>query len=347
MPEVLISIVVATLNEEEYIERCMLSLLSQRNVPGEYEVLVLDGGSEDRTVAILQDIAKRDPRVRMSENPQRIQVHAFNLGLKKARGQYIAVVGAHAEYDRDYITTCLHLLNTTGAANVGGVPTNLGKSPVGQAIAWAMSNPFGARGARFRYAKRDEFTDSLFGFFCRKSTLEGLGGFDEKYVTDEDSELNYRIRQAGGKVLVSPKIRLKYYVRRSLRALARQMFRYGYGKAQTQRNCAGALREHPSPLPLLVAGTLASLAWLLIKPSWPALIVPLTCSLCALVGGVVSFCDTRSIKVAILTPLVLATMHFAWGLGWWVGVWRFGFPKLSQPGPGRPGAQKEALKSRS
>jgi hypothetical protein len=162
-----------------------------------------------------------------------------------------------------------------------------------------------------------------------------LGGFDERYVTDEDSELNYRIRQAGGKVLVSPKIRLKYFVRSSLRALARQLFRYGYGKAQTQRNCAGAFREHPSPLPLLIAGTFVSLAWLLIRPSWPALIVPLACSLCALVGGVVSFCETRSFKVAILTPFVLATMHFAWGLGWWVGVWRFGLPKLTQPGPYR------------
>jgi glycosyltransferase involved in cell wall biosynthesis len=97
MAEILVSIVMAVLNEEEYIERCMLSLLSQRNVPGEYEVLVFDGGSEDRTLTILQDIAKQDHRVRLLKNPHRIQVYAFNLGLKEARGQYIAVVGAHAE----------------------------------------------------------------------------------------------------------------------------------------------------------------------------------------------------------------------------------------------------------
>jgi len=346
MVDLLVSIVVATLNEEEYIERCMSSLLSQRNVPGEYEVLVLDGGSEDRTLALLQDIAERDHRVRLLKNPDRIQVHAYNLGLQEARGQYIAVVGAHAEYDCDYVSTCLHLLNTTDATNVGGVPTHIGKGPVGQAIAWAMSSPLGVGGTRNRYAKRDEFTDGSFGFFCRKSALEVLGGFDEKYVTDEDLELNYRIRRAGGKVLASPRIRLKYFVRKSLRALWQQKFRYGYGRAQTHRNCAGSFRIAHAPPPLLIAGTLVSLAWLLSKPGWPALIVPLAYSLFALAGGLISFCRTRSFKVAILAPCVLATMHFAGGLGWWFGVRRFGFPNVTQSGPGGAGLQKGAAKAR-
>ncbi|MGA2607124.1 MAG: glycosyltransferase family 2 protein [Terriglobia bacterium] len=346
MPKVLASIVMATLNEEEYIERCMLSLLSQRDVPGEYEVLVFDSGSEDRTLAILQDIAKRDSRVRLLKNPERVQVHAYNLGLKEARGQYIAVVGAHAEYDCDYLTTCLHLLNTTGATNVGGVQNPVGKGPVGQAIAWAMSSPLGVGGEAKYYAKREEFIDNVFGFFCRKSALEVLGGFDEKYVSGEDFELNYRARRAGGGVLVSPRIRLKYFVRSSLRALAGQLFRNGYGRAQTHGNCHGSFRKWHSLPPLLVAATLASLAWLLIKPGWPALIVPLAYSLFALAGGLISFCDTRSLKVAILAPFVLATMHYAWGLGWWLGVRRFGFPKVTQSGPRGSRVQKEAVKSR-
>jgi len=336
----------ATLDEEEYIEGCMLSLLSQRNVPGEYEVLVFDGGSEDRTLAILQDIAKRDQRVRLLKNPERVQVHAFNLGLKEARGRHIAVVGAHAEYDCDYLSTCLRLLNTTGAANVGGVQNPVGRGPVGQAIAWAMSNPLGVGGEAVFYAKREEFIDNVFGFFCRKSDLEVLGGFDERYVSGEDFELNYRIRRAGGKVLVSPRIHLRYFVRSSLRALAQQLFRNGYGKAQTHRNCAGSFRKWQSLPPLLVAGTLVSLAWLLIKPGWPALIVPLAFSLLALAGGLISFCDTRSLKVAILAPFVLATMHYAWGLGWWLGVRRFGFPNVTQSGPRGSRVRKGAAKSR-
>ncbi|MGD0012112.1 MAG: glycosyltransferase family 2 protein [Terriglobia bacterium] len=346
MAEILVSIVMAVLNEEEYIERCMLSLLSQRNVPGEYEVLVFDGGSEDRTLTILQDIAKQDHRVRLLKNPHRIQVYAFNLGLKEARGQYIAVVGAHAEYDYDYLSSCLHLLNTTGATNVGGVMAPKGKGAVGQAIAWAMSSPLGVGGARYRYTKREEFTDYSFGFFGRKSTLEGLGGFDQKYVCDEEVELNYRIRQAGGAVLVSPAIRLKYFVRRSLRALSRQAFRYGYWRAQTHRNCAGSFRIGQSPPPLLIVGTLVSLAWLMIKPGWPAFIVPLAYSLFALAGGLVAFCDTRSFKVAILAPFALAAMHFAGGLGWWFGVRRFGFPNITPLGPWQACVQKKALKSR-
>ena len=345
MTEVLVSIVMATLNEEEHIERCMLSLLSQQNVPGEYEVLVFDGGSEDRTVAILQDIAKRDLRVRLLANPKRVQVHAFNLGLEEAGGQYIAVVGAHAEYDRDYVSTCLHLLNTTGATNVGGVPTNIGRGAVGQAIAWAMSSLLGVGWSREQYAKREVFVDTLFGFFGRKRCLEGLGGFDEKYRSGEDFELNCRIRQAGGRVLISPRIRFNFFVRGSLKALWQQKFRYGYGRAQTHRNCPGSFRMAHSPPSLLVAGTLVCLAWLLIKPGWPALIVPLAYSLFALAGGLISLRRTRSIKVAILAPLVLATMHFAGGLGWWFGVRRFGFPNVAHSGADRACGRKGGLKS--
>jgi len=341
MTEVLVSIVMATLNEAEYIEGCLLSLLSQQNVPGVYEVLVFDGGSEDRTVAILQDIAKRDYRVRLLTNPNRVQVHAFNLGLKEARGQNVAVVGAHAEYDCDYLSTCLHLLDTTGATNVGGVQKPVGKGPVGQAIAWATSSPLGVGGEAVFYAKREESIDNVFGFFCRKSALEALGGFDEKYLSGEDFELNYRIRQAGGRVLVSPRIRLKYFVRSSLRALARQLFRNGYGKAQIHANCAGSFQKWQSLPPLLVAGTLVSLAWLMIKPGWPVLIVPLAYSLFAFAGGLISFCDTCSLKVALLVPFVLATMHYAWGLGWWLGVRRFGFPSVTQSGPRGSRVQKE------
>jgi cellulose synthase/poly-beta-1,6-N-acetylglucosamine synthase-like glycosyltransferase len=340
MAEILISIVMATLNEEEYIERCMSSLLAQRKLPGEYEVLVFDGGSEDRTLAILQDIAKRDHRVRLLKNPDRIQVYAFNLGLKEARGEYIAVVGAHAEYDVDYMSACLRVLEATGATNVGGPRTPVGKACVGQAIAWAMSSPLG-RGPS-RQVRREGFAHNVFGFFGRKSALEALGGFDEKYITDEDTELNHRIRQAGGKVIVSPKIHLKYFVRKSLRALWRQAFGYGFGEAQTHHNCAGSFRIEQMPRPLLIVGTLVSLAWLVIRPSWPALIVSLAYLLFALAGGLVALWDTQSLKVAILVPLALAALHFAGGLGWWFGVRRFGLPNLSPSGTGRARVHKEA-----
>lgn len=323
----LITVVIPTLDEATFIETCLSSLLDQRGVPGEIEVLVVDGGSTDGTVERVRALEERDSRVRLIDNPDRIQTAAFNLGMREARGEYIAFVGAHATYDRGYLASCLEVLRRTEATNVGAVQTPVGRSSTGRAIAWAMSSRWGVGGASFRYAKEETHVRSVFGGFMRLEDLRELEGFREEYRANEDYDLNCRIRETGGSVVVSPSIRCEYYVRESLPGIARQMFRYGKWRVKTVTDHPQSLMVRhiaASWLPLILAGCLllmpvVSWGWMLL--SLPAVYV------LALFGSVVAALGTTgNMAVALKAPVVLATMHLSWGIGWWAGVRRFGFP---------------------
>src|SRR5204863_1670811 len=118
----------------------------------------------------------------------------------------------------------------SGADNVGGSMRMRRVGFWGEAIARAMASPF-ARPVRFQQATSPQFVDSVYlGAFWRER-LEEIGLFDESLPSNEDYELNYRLRRAGGRVYFTPEIKVSYYTRESLPDLVRQFWRYGRGKA--------------------------------------------------------------------------------------------------------------------
>src|SRR4030066_40735 len=62
--------------------------------------------------------------------------------------------------------------------------------------------------------------------------FEDIGLFDEELVRDQDDEFNYRLRENGGKILLSPNIKSEYTVRSTPRSLWRQYYQYGYWKVR-------------------------------------------------------------------------------------------------------------------
>jgi len=312
---VIITAVVATYNEEAYIGPCLMSLLDQQSVDGEVEILVIDGGSTDRTLQIVRSFPEFGHRLHVLSNPRRLQVYAWNLALAQAQGEYYAMIGAHAEYSPTYFASCLEVMRRTGADGVGGVAYAYGDGWMGRAIAWCMSSPFGIGNARFRYTRQEEETDSVFALFTRKKTLLDLGGFDETLPFDEDSDLNYRLRARGGKIVMSPSIRVKYAARGSLHGLWKQMYRYGYFRRFTQRKHRGR-----TPLRTYVpAALLAGLAMSALLAATPARLlaafIPAAYAL-FLVAAMLRAAPQLRLG-AFVVPAALLTMHVAYGWAWW------------------------------
>lgn len=316
-----ITAIVATYNEAQHIGECLDGLLSQTGVDGAVEVIVVDGMSTDATRQIVRSFPEYGNRVRIVENPRRLQVYAWNLGLREARGEYVAMIGAHAEYQRDYLASCLEVMHRTGATAVGGVQHPYGEGILGKAIAWCMSSAFGMGNARFRYTDREEETDSVFGMFVRRETLVRVGGFDERIPFDEDSELNYRLRRQGAKLVVSPSIGIRYHVRRSLKALGKQLFRYGYWRRYTQLLHADSVPLRVLVPPAFVASLLASALLAATPLRLLGAVVPAMYALFLAAAALRALPQTGVAALAV--PLALATMHASYGVGWWKGFFTF------------------------
>ncbi len=312
----IVTAIVPTYNEGRYIGRCLKSLFAQRGID-DFEVLVVDGGSEDDTVNEVRSFTGFGTRLRLLHNPHRLGVYACNLGCRAARGKYVAFISAHSTYDPAHLRTCVDLLERHEAEAVGPLQVATGDGILGAAVVWAMSSPFGIGNARYRFTQRQEHVDSVFSMVLARRTFEALGGYDERIPYDEDSEFCYRLRMSGGRVVVTPASTSRYQVRRSLTALARQMRGYGYWRRFTQRlHASGVPLRVYAPPALVVALGLSLLAWAL---GFPVAAAAAPGAYAAYLAAAMLAAARQRVPVASICCLaaVLPCMHLSYGVGYW------------------------------
>jgi succinoglycan biosynthesis protein ExoA len=318
-----VTVVMPVRNEAALIRRSLGAVLAQDYPRGRIEILVVDGESADETASLVQAIAVSDTRVRMLPNPGRIQARALNIGLDAARGEIIVRVDGHTIIASDYVRQCVSCLRTTGASNVGGLQRCVGVTAWGRAIAAAYRSPFGVP-SRFRVSRRAAYVDTVYMGAWPREVFEQVGRFDETLDVNEDYEHNYRIRQAGGRIYLSPDIRSVYYGRQTPGALWGQFFHYGRGKAQVLiRHPASARPRHlvaPAWVATVVLGALLTPLHRRCAQLWGALLLGY-----AVASAVASIRAAEGNRRELLPrlPVVFACMHLGWGAGFWCGVFRF------------------------
>jgi succinoglycan biosynthesis protein ExoA len=315
-----VSVVIPVYNEEQYIEACLRSVLDQDFPTDRYEVIVADGGSTDRTRAMVDAIARLHPKVRLVDNPGRTQASGLNRAILASTGEFIARQDGHAEWTKHHLSRSVELLVDSGADNVGGRADGVGRGTTGRAIACAMRSPFGVGGARFRYSMQTEEVATVFPGTFRRSAFERVGLFDEAYPPHEDYELNHRIRAGGGRVLFSPDIPTRYYVRDSIAGLARQYFRYGRAKVRVARSTPGVIRPYHLVAPAVVASVpvlygLAAAGRARRIALWGSIAYAAGCVAAGVRGS-----RGEALAVRTRVPAVFPVLHGAWGLGFWAGV---------------------------
>ena len=323
MPEPSVSILVPMRNEEAFIATCLASLRAQ-DYPGALEILVLDGASDDRSAEIVGEIGREDPRLRLLPNPGHLQSAGLNLGIAQARGEIIIRADAHAVYGPSYVSTCVGHLAAGRAENVGGPQRPEGTTPFGQAVAAALQTPLGAGNAPYRLAREVRYADTVWLGAWKRQTLVELGGFVTWMAANEDYELNCRLRERGGRILLDPSLPSTYYARTSPGRLWRQYFHYGVGKIQ-------CLRAHPDSLvlrQLLVPATIAALvlaALLAVLTPWPIAGAG-GLYLLLLLGGSLAAAGRFGPRHLVFLPVIYAIIHVAWACGFFWELRHGGFP---------------------
>ena len=322
-----VTVVIPVRNEERYLAGCLDSVLTNDYPQDFLQILVIDGMSTDRSREIVREYAGRHSAVSLLDNPSRIAAAGLNVGLREAKGDIIVRVDAHTVCEPDYVRTCVELLETTGAANVGGVQRAVGTGYLSEAIAVGTTTPFGIGGAPFRHVKVPMWVHTVYLGAWRRSTLEALGGFDEEWVANQDYELNIRLQQAGGRILLSPDIRCWYNVRPTLKALAWQWLRYGFWKVKTLVAYPESLRWRQLAPPALVAAMIVSVGLLFV--SWRlAMIVPVLYLGANLLAATWT-ASRRGWRYWPLLLLVFATIHLSWGAGFLGGLVKWGVPRIT------------------
>jgi len=325
MGEVAASVIVPVLNEKAHIEASLEAMLSQR-IDGAIEVLVVDGGSEDGTLEIIERLAAGNHRIRVLANPRRLIPNALNIGLRHARGNYVVRMDAHAYYPPDYIAVAIERFARGDVDCVSGPQVPHGEDRWSRRVALALGTRLGMGGAAFRNANREIEVDTAFTGVWRRSRLDALGGWDERWPINEDAELAARIREAGGRYVCVPEMAARYVPRRSLKALALQYWRYGQYRAKTARHHPiGLRRSHVLPPAVTLALPAAAVA-----PRGRSLArAGLLAYACALVAGMIEASrgdGGGSGRDLFWVPAVLGAMHLSWGAGFLYGCIRFGPP---------------------
>ena len=308
-----VSIAVPVLNEELYIRACLASLLAQVEESA-CEILVLDGGSTDRTPEIVVEMAALHPCIRLVPNPGRIQSAAVNLAARIAAPEATVLIraDAHAVYPPGFLAACLRAMQTTGAYSVVAPMRALGQAGFQRAVAAAQNSRLGNGGSAHRVAGASRFVDHGHHVaFDRRFFLE-RGGYNESFTHNEDAEYDHRAGLAGGRIWMCADSPITYFPRRNLRALVGQYFRHGRGRARTLLTH----RVHPKPrqvAPLFIlAGIVGGLASVPLSPWFGCF--PLAYLLLCLGWGAAEAVRRRDAWMLAMGPAAIA-MHLSWALG--------------------------------
>jgi succinoglycan biosynthesis protein ExoA len=344
-----VSVVMPVRNEERYLAESVGSILSQE-YDGELELVIAVGPSRDRTAEVARKLAAEDPRITVVDNPSGRIAAAINAALRASRYAVVVRVDGHSMLPDGYIRTAVQTLRETGAVNVGGVMAAEGITPFQQAVAWAMTSPFGVGAASNHTGGESGPADTAYLGVFRREAIDQVGGYNEEFVVAEDWELNHRIRQAGGLIWFQPALRVTYRPRATVAELAVQYFRYGRWRRVVARQHPGTINFRylapPMAVGAVAAGTLVGLAGLAALAagaagSWPTLLTIGFVAPAGYAAGIVAVAAAAArrlpFRVALRIPVALATMHMCWGSGFLTS------PRSLVPGDGaRPGGGDSA-----
>jgi succinoglycan biosynthesis protein ExoA len=319
-----LSVVLPVRNEEAHLG-LVLEQLSEQSLPAEkYEILVVDGISDDGTCDVVRAAAAKYGNIKLLENPKHRSGPARNVGANAAMGKYLLFVDGHCDIpDQDMLSSVLEAF-TAGEKCVSRPQPLLDKQATdyGKAVALARKSWLGHQTGSKIYQKKDRHCNPLSaGCGYTVALYRELGGIDEDFDAGEDLEFNLRVHRSGIKALHSHNFTVGYYPRSSFRALFRQIYRYGYGRARMAHKHQATFSPISFGLGIfglsLVLLPLLAIIWTPALWLWTLIVAGYTT-----VTGLTSFWQSRSVgmKSAVFVWSTFPAIHLGAGWGYLSGL---------------------------
>jgi glycosyltransferase involved in cell wall biosynthesis len=241
-PRPLISVVITVKNEEPHLPQLLDSLLVQE---GPFEVIVVDAVSRDATLEIAQEYARRYPEVVRVLERSGSRGIGRNVGVEAARGEWVAFIDGDCFADSGWLAEMRRMLPL--APVVAGRTVVVGKAKYGQLERVEL------------FESGYDVTYPSCNLAYHRDLFRRLGGFDPRFVTAEDIDLNLRAVDAGAAIRYDPQATVYHHVRTTFVRFLYQAFWNGYGRKQLtekQGNLWGRYRYRR-----LLRGQKGAIAW--------------------------------------------------------------------------------------
>lgn len=310
----LISVVCPTYNEVDNIESLLRFFIE--SLPANKELFIIDGGSNDGTIELIQSYERKHTNIHLLHNKNKYVPFALNMAIEKCRGDIVVRLDAHTIYAQDYFQQIFNTFNATNADIVGGPMNASFNTPVQSAVAYCTSCVFGVGNSMFHNKDFEGYTDSVYLGAWKRKIFATTGLFDTEMLRNQDDEFHYRAQSLGFKVYLNPKIKSEYFPRKTFASLFRQYFQYGLFKPTVLKKVKSGFKlRHLIPAGFVSYILLMPVLFAII--GWPAFL-PLCFYLLA--NFYFSFSNTANTQGIILRPLVFIILHTAYGLGFILGL---------------------------
>lgn len=320
-----LSVVIPCRNEITHIEECLTAIFASEGISNfDTNVFVVDGKSDDGTRALIQKLAKLNPKLHLLDNPSLTTPNAFNIGINQRDFDYLLIVGARHILSSNYISKSIEVLKSNeNNWCVGGSLINQYTNSESQIISKAMSSSFGMGLGNFRTLSKSGYTDTVTSPMYPKKVFDTIGLFDAQLTRNQDDDFNFRVLQAGGKIWFEADIELKYYVRNTFKQVSKQFFQYGYWKVYVNKKHKTITTIRQMAPPLFVFYLLLSpfiflipfgVFWILLLPNIFYLILLLFFSIKYADHSITNF-------LGLIRSFV--TLHLSYGSGYIRGILEF------------------------
>lgn len=320
-----VSVLLVTRNEKNYIKMSLMSLIEQTYPHSHYELIIVDGESDDGTIDIVKDIqreyGKPDFPISIITNPKRILAAGWNLGIKAAKGEYVVRIDAHATAAPDFIERSVETVMRVDAICVGGKLISKSLNGDDDTVSMILSSPFGVGNSSFRVSEQEGYADTAVYGLYKREIFEKAGYFDETLVRNQDIEMHSRIKAAGGKFYFNPQIQCTYYTRNTVKKMIRQAYGNGFWNMVLLKRGSSALSlRHLVPFAFVLYLILSIIGGFFFHPVWYLAIGVVLLHMC--LGLVFSIRKSNNVKDWLIMPFMFLLLHLSYGTGYLVSLFK-------------------------
>lgn len=324
-----VTVVIPCRNAERHIAHT-LDMVLANDYAAHYEVLVVEGRSEDRSLDICEEYADRYPNIRIIDNPEQHLATALNIAVTEAKGDIFLRLDAHASCRNDFIRRSVESLISHEADFVGPVlnivPAN--DSIIAKCITFVWAHPLGAGTAPYKQKwqswKGPKSVPTAPYGCMHHSIFRRVGTYDEELTRSSDLDFSRRVTASGGTILLDPNIVVEYHARGNFQALASHAFANGTMLTlPLMFHKRAFFWKHLAPFFLLLSILLSALLGVLV-PGFAALAptVLLLYTIAVIAIAVAIGTRERTLLYIVGIPPVFIVLHLGYAIGSLYGLLR-------------------------